>query len=91
MEELFAKVFNSASRVCISMLSGIVSLFFTTHLWVVIVLSILPYILALCGYTLFWKLNEISKKRQDTRDLKVLITKQNHELAMLKAKKNTHD
>lgn len=90
MEKKFTSVFNGAGKIALSLGSLISSLLIQFPVWLVVIFTVLPYVVAMVMYFILWILNEISVEKKHSRDLEMLSTKQAHELQMLKAKKNTH-
>lgn len=91
MGDIFSKVFGGAIRAGTSMMSCVLSIVFSCPLWLVLFLTILPYLVALIMYGALWFMNERTNKCTQEHELKMLKETHDHELAMLKAKKNTHD
>ena len=67
------------------------SLIIQLPVWSVIVVSVLPYLIAIVMYFFLWLLNERSEKEKHSREMEVLAAKQAHELQLLETKKNTHN
>lgn len=90
MGDIFTRVFSGAKQLAASMLGTISALIAACPVWLVILIAILPYVIALICYMVLWFLDEKSKLSHHKQELEKLKVEQEHELAMLKAKKNTH-
>ncbi len=86
MRDLFSKVFSGAIQGGTSMMSLMISFWFCP-LWLVVFLTILPYLVALIVYVALWFMNERTEKMAREHELALLKSTQDHEIALLKAKK----